>query len=99
MSRAKSSVALVALLLVLLPILAVLQYRWIGGVSTVERERLESSLQTASERLASDFGSEIARLSNVFEFRNGFPRDTSQLIDGYAFWMETTSYPQIIKNL
>jgi signal transduction histidine kinase len=99
MSRAKSSVALVGFLLVLLPILAVLQYRWIGGVSTVDRERLEGSLRTASERLASDFASEIARLANTFQFREGFPQDVSSLVERYNFWFETASHPQILRAL
>jgi signal transduction histidine kinase len=97
MSRAKSSVALVGFLLVLLPILAVLQYQWIGGVSTVERERLESSLRTASERLAGDFATEIARLANSFQFRDGFPSDVSSIIERYNFWAETASHPPILE--
>lgn len=98
MSRAKSSVALVGFLLVLLPVLAVLQYRWIGGVSTVERERLESSLRTASEMLAGDFASEVARLSNAFQLRDGFPQDASQLMQRYIFWAEIAS-AHFVKNL
>src|SRR5256885_5414020 len=55
MSRPKSSVILVGLLLILLPALAIVQYRWIGEVSAAERDRLESSVRSASDGFASDF--------------------------------------------
>ena len=60
MAHPKSSVLLVGLLLILLPTLAILQYRWIGEVSAAERERMESGLRAASDRFASDFDGELA---------------------------------------
>ena len=72
-ARAKSSLILVGLLLILLPTLAVLQYRWIGEVSAAERERLESSLRVASERFAIDLDTELSRLGTTFQIRDGFP--------------------------
>ena len=96
-SRAKFSVALVAFLLILLPILAVLQYRWIGEVSTAERARLGSSLRMASERMAGDFAGEIGRMANVFQLRQGFPTDTSPMIERYTGWMETAPFPHLVR--
>ncbi|MBI2149715.1 MAG: HAMP domain-containing histidine kinase, partial [Acidobacteria bacterium] len=97
MSRAKSNVAVAGFLLVLLPILAVLQYRWIGEVSAAERERLHSSLRVASERLAGDFAAEAGRLSNALQIRGGFPQDASPLIERYSAWAEASSYPHVVR--
>jgi len=50
---------LVATMLVLLPLLAVLQYRWLGEVSAAERERMQANLKTSAERFCSDFDREL----------------------------------------
>jgi len=49
---------LVATLLVLLPLLAVLQYRWLGEVSAGERERMQANLRTSADRFCADFDRE-----------------------------------------
>lgn len=51
--------SLVAAMLVLLPLLAVLQYRWLGEVSAAERERMQANLKTSAERFCSDFDREL----------------------------------------
>src|SRR5438105_12877940 len=99
MSRPKSSVVLVGLLLVLLPTLAILQYRWIGEVSAAERDRLESSLRAASDRFASDFDGELARISTAFQIRDGFPEDGSAVLERYQSWSESASYPRLIRSI
>src|SRR5262245_57542134 len=96
MVRAKSSLILVGLLLILLPVLAVLQYRWIGEVSTAERDRLESSLRIASERFAIEFDTEFSRLANAFQIRYGVPESAAPIVDKYQPWSETSAYPRIV---
>jgi signal transduction histidine kinase len=97
--RAKSSLFLVGLLLILLPVLAVLQYRWIGEVSAAERDRLESSLRVASDRFAIDFDAELSRLASAFQIRDGFPDGASAIADRYQAWMETNAYPRLVRAL
>ncbi len=99
MSRPKSSMVLVGLLLVLLPTLAIFQYRWIGEVSAAERERLESSLRVASDRFASDFDTELSRLANAFQIRDGFPEDSGPIIERYQAWSETVADPRLIRAI
>jgi signal transduction histidine kinase len=50
---------LVATMLVLLPLLAVLQYRWLGEVSAAEHERMQANLKTSAEQFCSDFDREL----------------------------------------
>jgi hypothetical protein len=49
-------------LLVLVPLLAVLQYRWIGQISGQERERMQATLQTAVFHFARNFSEEFTTL-------------------------------------
>ena len=99
MARAKPSLISVGLLLILLPVLAVFQYRWIGEVSAAERDRLESSLRVSSDRFAADFEGEFSRLANVFQIRDGFPETAIPVTDRYETWSETNSYPRIIRDI
>ena len=54
-------IVLVAALIALLPLLAVLQFRWLGEVSRAERERMQASLKTAVTNFSQDFDREITR--------------------------------------
>src|SRR5712691_5473387 len=99
MTRSKSSAVLVGLLLILLPALAILQYRWIGEVSAAERDRLENSLRESSSRFAADFNSELGRISTAFQIRDGFPENGESLVQRYQSWSESASYPQLIRSI
>ena len=99
MARSKSSVFLVSLLLILLPLFAILQYRWIGEVSAAERDRLETSLRDASNRFASDFDQELARVSTGFQIRDGFPENGQGLLQRYQAWSENAAYPQLVRSI
>jgi signal transduction histidine kinase len=97
--RAKSSLILVGLLLILLPILAIFQYRWIGEVSAAEHDRLESSLRIASDRFAADFDAEFSRIGSAFQIRDGFPQTAAPIRERYQTWSETNPYPRIIRAI
>ena len=98
-ARTKSSLILVGLLLILLPVLAVLQYRWIGEVSAAERARLESSLRVASDRFATDFEAEFSRLANTFQIRDGFPPPATAIADRYQTWSEANPYSRLVRAI
>src|SRR4051812_24215144 len=99
MRRPKFSVLLVGLLLLLLPALAILQYRWIGEVSAAERERLESGLREASSRFAADFDGELSRISAAFQLRDGFPENGEPVLQRYQSWSESAPFPQLIRSI
>ena len=99
MSRPKSSVMLVGLLLILLPALAIVQYRWIGEVSAAERDRLESSVRSASDGFASDFAAELSRTAMSFQVREGFPENGGAVLQRYQSWLENASYPRLIRSI
>ena len=90
-ARAKSSLILVGLLLVLLPALAILQYRWIGEVSAAERDRLESSLRVASDQFAMEFEAEFSRLANAFQLRDAFPETAAPIVERFQAWSDANA--------
>src|SRR5215472_17234171 len=65
MSRALSGIRFLltaaGTLLILLAVLATLQYRWIGEISEADQERMRASARRAADGVATDFNLEISR--------------------------------------
>ncbi|HWQ55704.1 MAG TPA: HAMP domain-containing sensor histidine kinase [Bryobacteraceae bacterium] len=61
------SFGLTAVLLALLPLLALLQYRWIGQLSEAERERMQANVRVASANFAREFDGELTRAAMAFQ--------------------------------
>jgi len=95
------SLLLVAALLVLLPLLAVLQYRWLGEVSAGERERMQANLKTSAERFCSDFDRE---LTNAYvQLQNVSPQSGEQfqgeLAARYRRWLASAARPKLVHEI
>lgn len=73
LSSVRTSLAAAGTLLVLLVVLATLQYGWIGEVSRAESRRLLRGARRAAEGVAQDFDYEIARLLHDFAPPRGAP--------------------------
>ncbi|HEX6902922.1 MAG TPA: HAMP domain-containing sensor histidine kinase [Thermoanaerobaculia bacterium] len=58
--------AVAAVLLLLLAVLATLQYRWIGELSALERRRMDENLRASANRLADDLNLEVTRVFLYF---------------------------------
>src|SRR6185295_8143890 len=94
--------AVVAILILLLPVLAYLQYTWLGKVSEREREQMQSSLQSALGRFREDFDQEISRIFREFETRfdlepaGGLAEEYAKL---FAHWRSSAPYPRLIQTM
>jgi signal transduction histidine kinase len=88
-------------LLVLLAILATLQYRWIGQVSQGEQERLQESLLLDAKQFGRDFDREIMRacLSLGMDERTFRERSWKTYAQTYEKWMQLAPYPRIAKDI
>lgn len=58
----RRTVALIAVIGVLLPLLALLQYQWLGELSGLEQLRARQNLEAATVRLSTEFDSRLAHL-------------------------------------
>jgi signal transduction histidine kinase len=88
-------------LLVLLAILATLQYRWIGQVSQGEQERLQESLRLEAKQFGRDFDREIMRacLSLGMDEKTFRERSWKTYAHGYGEWMQLAPYPRLVKDI
>jgi signal transduction histidine kinase len=98
---------LVAVLLILLPLLAYLQYQWLGQVSANEREQMQENLRRATAQFSQDFNREIVRIYTAFEYspRGGLkPAELNATLrsDGAALftrWKQVAPYPALVGDV
>ncbi|HEY7213998.1 MAG TPA: HAMP domain-containing sensor histidine kinase, partial [Thermoanaerobaculia bacterium] len=94
-------IAIAALLLVLLAVLAVLQWRWIGEVSDMEQQRMRAGLARSAGHFAEDFDREVARLFLFFhpemDAPDGDPRQ--RVVRQYERWQAEAPYPELVRDV
>ncbi len=99
--RPSGSVLLVGAALVLLPLLAVLQYRWIGQVSDAERERRQRTLEHATSAIAQDTDLELIRALVGLQV-DGFAlraEDWTTYAERAAAWHKAAAAPGMVRDV
>jgi len=91
----------VAALLLLLPLLAILQYRWLAQLSEREQEHMKSNLRATATRFGQDLDDELTRAFAVF-----FPPSDLGKEDGlsayaarYDRWQTVAQYPRLVRDV
>lgn len=92
---------LAAALVVLLGVLAWLQYSWLGQVSEAERERMQSTLGAGAARFTQDFDRELGRvyLSLKVDADVWRARDGDAYAARYEQWRATTPHAQLVRDV
>lgn len=86
---------------VLLPLLAGLQYYWLGQVSEGATERLQSSLRSGATAFRHDFNRELIRAYLNFHLDSeGAAQDVERFhVERFEKWKQTSPYPQLISDV
>jgi signal transduction histidine kinase len=88
-------------LLVLIVLLATLQYRWLGQISDAERERMKATLNTRASAFATDVDRELTRAYLLFQVDQ--PQDgeniAARLAARYDRWQATARFPRLIREI
>jgi signal transduction histidine kinase len=101
MKRPSGLTLLAGALLLLMPALAVLQFRWVGQVSDAERERMERNLTVAASQFQEGFDSQVRRAYFELGVRSVTARDQAwdQYNDRYDNWVSNAAHPELIANI
>lgn len=93
--------AIAVFLLLLLAALATLQYRWIGRVSDLERQRMHENLLSAGSRFTEDFDRELTRAFLYFHPEPGgsTAEGLERAIHQYARWRADAPWPDLIQGV
>jgi hypothetical protein len=91
----------IAALLILLPTLAILQYQWVGQLSTAARERLQRNVRIAAAQFREGFDGEIVRAALSLQVGPATVREgvSERYSDRYNTWFNTASHPHIVSNV
>ena len=92
---------LTSALFILLPALAVLQYRWVGQVSDAERERMERTMRVAAFQFRESFDDEIVRAVIGLRADATTAQDGAwdRYADRYETWSASAEHPDIVANI
>jgi signal transduction histidine kinase len=92
---------LVIALLALLPLLAVLQYRWLGQVSEGERERMKNNLNASAKQFGQDFDREVTTIFLAFQpTLHPFSDQTQDdFAARYRHWRDTAAHPRLVSEV
>jgi hypothetical protein len=93
--------ALVALVLLLVPALAWLQYRWVGQVSEAERERMQRTLRTSAAQFATAFDGEVSRAVFGLQLEGAVMRDENwnSYAERYTNWAERAADVRLVREV
>jgi signal transduction histidine kinase len=89
-----------ATMLVLLPLLAALQYHWQGQLSESERDQMQTHLRATAGRFAEEFDREITRLFAGFlpEMEDDDKDRDALYAAKFSRWAGSAAYPGIVKS-
>ncbi len=94
------SLKIAVALLVLLGVLATLQYRWLGQVGDAESQRMRANLRMAVNRFVDDFDAELTR---AFLYFFSDPRHSPEREVNYfgrlELWKREAPRPDLIENV
>ncbi len=86
---------------ILLPVLAFLQYRWIGQLSSSELERMRANLFTSAEYFHDAFDREISPIRWIFRvsLAESIEEVEHQLSASYRQWQRMSEHPALIEHV
>jgi len=103
LSGIRVSLAAAGLLVVLLVVLATLQYRWISEISEADQERMRASARRAADGVATDFNLEISRALAHFGLPPRLANHESdlgpQIAENAKRWSAESRFPSLIAEI
>src|SRR5689334_4903665 len=99
--RVSAVTILVAIVMLLVPALAWMQYQWLGQLSTAERDRMQRTLRTAAAQFATEFDGEIARTLVGLQIDGQTIRDQNwtRYAQQYSRWATSANEPRLVRDV
>jgi signal transduction histidine kinase len=99
-SYKSASIILVIALAIILPLLAYLQYTWLGQISEQEYERMKNNLQTSAFHCSIDFSREMASLIKPLggELSGSDDMIRKTLKERIINWRKTSTNPAVVST-
>ena len=93
-----STIALIVVIGALLPVLAALQYHWLGEISRLEQQHMRANLQSAARRFSFDFDAQLATLYQALHVpTTKLENRAGSMASDYQKWAQSFPYPELVK--
>lgn len=86
-------------MLILMSILATLQYRWLDDVSEAEKERMRARMQSSAARFAKDFDRELTKALASLAPSDPQRRERGTYADRRARWTSSALFPELVRGV
>ncbi len=99
--KSRATVIAIVLTAGLLPVLAALQYRWLGSLSDLEHRRARSNLHRATERFCDALDRDLTLIYSTFR-HNLFDHSgevEERLSEAFEDWPSADSRPELVKDV
>ncbi len=97
--KTQRSTLLVGLTVLILLVLAVLQYRWVDELSAFEREERERTLATSAEGFVRSLDREFGNIQSAFRVSRSFRGGQEDILEDYRDWAESFAFPELIADV
>ena len=99
--RVSAVTVLVAIVMLLVPALAWMQYQQLGQLSTAERDRMQRTLRTAAAQFATEFDAEMSRTLVSLQVEGPMLRDQNwtAYAQRYSLWANSSSEPRVVRDV
>src|SRR6516225_1145848 len=96
----RTEMAVVAMMATALPLLAFLQYKWIGDISRTEQDRLLANLRQTAFRFTANFDEELTRFMDAVPRRDpARAANPLEYADALSRWSEPGALPRMLHAL
>lgn len=99
MQNNKREFVAVAVLIGILILIGVLQYRWLGEISEAERERRQKNLTVSADNLINEFDREITRIFVRLQVNPNGTKLPENYQSRYKQWQAATLDPRIVSRI
>src|SRR5258706_6081832 len=92
---------LIVVLVALLTVLAILQYRWLGQISIAERQTMQTNLRNQARGFQEEINLEADKFGSRLRLSAASLRSESwnELAERFERWKNSAAYPGLIKDL
>ncbi len=97
--KPQRSTLLVGLTVLLLCVLAVLQYRWVDELSAFELEERKRTLATSAEGVVRSLDRELQGIQSAFRVPRSFREEPADILEDYRDWAESFEFPELITDV
>jgi len=87
------------LAVLLLIILAGMQYQWLSEISRTQKNRLENQMQSGAKSFSTEFNSLFSKAGSAVNLLGNEPTLIEKWQSDYQAWLSVTEYPELLKDI